>query len=103
MCLALGKSLSEILHSTLATTFSFDSSSELGFGATSTEKEVVYDLTTDITPERQHTTVATIPTLMVHGYADEQRNRDLIMILLLTSSALLFCLGMGLLFMKYGK
>ena len=23
------------------------------------------------------TVVATIPTLMVHGYADEQRNRDL--------------------------
>ena len=88
LVLGIGKVIVRNSSSTLASTFSFDSSIEQDFGATSTKKEIVSDSTTNITPVGQKS-------------FDEQMNRDLIVILVLTSSALLFCLGMCLLLIKY--
>ena len=89
--LGIGKVIVRNSSSTLASTVFFDSTTEQDFEATITEKEI----------GPLSTVATTNPTLTVHGYAEEQMNRDLIVILVLTSSALLFCLGMGLLFIKY--
>ena len=73
MCLELGKSLSgnpvQLWHQLSP----LDSSTELGFGPTITEKEIVYDSTTDSTTLGPLSIIATtISTMRVHAYADEQ-------------------------------